>query len=298
MGLMRDVAHWLGGYKLEKCFWFGTQHYATWLRSPSRGSSFSPEAWGDAGTYLSGGGWAANSAGSHREFILQWGEAASIEDAMLMQAFRDGAYSESPYDLMYFYDPLSYDRNVLPKQWAQPSLLGPLLGLEVGATPASLGGGLPRRTLVVPAGYQEGLDPVGPGRGVLYQPIPDGYELFLCGMGADVFRVKPQNVDGDFGSSLSVPGVGWRGVHEARGVLIYLENQDSESALAAGLRAVLQPVGGHEPESPFSGVPEWLPGMGHSGCRFVGQPTYVPTGPYSGGLASFAVTLKEVGDWL
>jgi len=276
---------------LRKCFWFGTQHFAQFLRSPSRGSQFSPQSWGDSGTYLSGGGWAASSPMSHREFILEWSAAGSIDDAMAVQAFRDGAYSANPGDLIYFHDPLSYERNILPKAWAQPGLLAETLGVDTAFSATSAGSGYPGHALRLPAGYRDDFVPDGPGRGVVYQLVPPGYDvLAYVPFGA----IRAHLPDGSYADPELLSGSGWHRISDARGFLLYFVNPQSRSVSVRVARAVLVPQGAPGPDDPF----QWHPGMGHSGCRFVGDPTYVPTGPFSGGMASFAVTLKEVGDWL
>src|SRR5690625_875381 len=53
---------------------------------------------------------------------------------------------------------------------------------------------------------------------------------------------------------------------------------------------------------PFSGSsptegPKWLPGSGNSGCKFVGNPTWIANSGVNGGQIGYAATLKEVGDW-
>lgn len=42
----------------------------------------------------------------------------------------------------------------------------------------------------------------------------------------------------------------------------------------------------------------WIGGMGHSGVKFVGTPTWVANGPLDGGQIGYAATFKEVGSWL
>lgn len=42
----------------------------------------------------------------------------------------------------------------------------------------------------------------------------------------------------------------------------------------------------------------WIGGQGHSGCRFVGAPSYVNNGPVEGGRVGFAATFAEVGSWI
>lgn len=41
----------------------------------------------------------------------------------------------------------------------------------------------------------------------------------------------------------------------------------------------------------------WIGGQGHSGCRFLGTPSYVSNGPVEGGRVGFAASFVEVGSW-
>lgn len=42
----------------------------------------------------------------------------------------------------------------------------------------------------------------------------------------------------------------------------------------------------------------WIGGQGHSGCRFVGTPSYINNGPVDGGRVGYAATFAEVGSWV
>lgn len=42
----------------------------------------------------------------------------------------------------------------------------------------------------------------------------------------------------------------------------------------------------------------WIGGQGHSGCRFLGTPSYVNNGPVEGGRVGFAASFIEVGSWV
>ena len=41
----------------------------------------------------------------------------------------------------------------------------------------------------------------------------------------------------------------------------------------------------------------WQPGMGHSGCRFIGKPTYIANTGVNGGQVSYSASFREVGMW-
>lgn len=42
----------------------------------------------------------------------------------------------------------------------------------------------------------------------------------------------------------------------------------------------------------------WIGGQGHSGCRFLGTPSYVTNSPVEGGRVGFAASFAEVGSWV
>ena len=72
--------------------------------------------------------------------------------------------------------------------------------------------------------------------------------------------------------------------------------------LSQGYWDLLTIVPGDYSGPPFSGDspdegPAWLPGSGNSGCKFVGNPTWIANSGVNGGQIGYAATLKEVGDW-
>src|SRR5690625_6170721 len=116
-------------------FWFVTMRHFQWIGVPPRGAERGSESWWTEGTYLAGGGFVRQSQDSHRQYIFEWSGASSRESAEVMQSYRDGVYSKTHSDLIYFIDPLIYSRNVLPKRWAQPGLLAP----DSGSAATSIG---------------------------------------------------------------------------------------------------------------------------------------------------------------
>lgn len=277
-----------------KKLWFGTRHHAQWVKMPLRGADMSPQGWGTDGTYLSGGGFVRQSADSHRQYIFEYGGASTRQDASIMQAYRDGVYSMSPDDLIYFIDPLIYDQNILPKRWAQPGINAPESRDTTSpwgsltSTPSFLVDGLPLRGATITSLYGnlmdfELSDPNQLNR--VYVPLPEGRTVNLKAWGSwsgtNGVYVRRQNLGGSWGlvekvdDTLSLSGVqgfilGGIGTFD-----LY------------GLRATI--------DAP---IDMWTPGLGHSGCRFVGEPTWVANSGVGGGQIGYAATLKEVGDWI
>lgn len=281
--------------------WFGTFHHSEFIDCPVVGSEMSPRSWGSGGEFLSGGGWQVEAPDAHKEFSLSWSGASAVSAANRLQAYRDGAYSKTAGDLFYFHDPLSYAVNVLPKRWAQPSLMA-----RTGApwAPNEVPGPGVRNLPLTGAHIVAGTtDPLGPGPGVLFVPIPVGKYL---GLGANTVSASPNglfyrvvNTNGTVMPPMRMNADNTQGIGNPtgaiRGILLYFKGTFD----VFGIRAIIYSSSFNDLPSDFPSVTwVWHAGMGHSGCRFTAPPTYVPTDGLFGGRASFAATLKEVGDWL
>lgn len=278
---------------------FGTMHRLVDVGCPVVGTDFSSVSWGSGGSFLSGGGFEVGAADSHKEYSLQWSSASTIPEAQVMQAMRDGVYSKSPRDLFFFHEPLSLDKNILPKRWAAPHLFADAgrQGFARRAGYASRGFPLNGAQVDVPATFS----PTQPGRNALFVPIPAGYVLRIAQYtatgssgGMKYKRVQTGVVQPTVtGLPASSPVVIDNSTGALTGILLFPQG----SFGLYGMRAVLYKAGESYPAN-FGTSWTWLPGMGHSGCRFTMPPTYVPQNGVGGGMASFSASLREVGDWL
>lgn len=288
-------------------FWFGTEDYMLWVPTPKRGADMSPTGWSTGGTLLNGGGWNQSSRATHREYVFSWGNTATREYALLLQAFRSQTYGSG---LIYFVDPLSYDQNILPAQWSAPSITlddeGPSLVYGVSAIEEVTNGWKNHRLPIKSARYD--LTAVDQGfRGAsdsVFIPIPEGYTLYLgavytstgdggifaspvtsgtTGSETLLTEVDPSDTNIVPDSFSGVDGVRlWIGKTGATG-----------SVTVSAITGRLFKTG----KTPRVSGP-WSLGMGHSGCRFVGEPTYVANTGVNGGQASVAWTMREVGSWV
>lgn len=280
----------------RKKFWFGTQHHAQWIDTPLRGADMSPEGWGTSGTLLSGGGYAFNSPDAHKNYIFEWSGASSRNAAETLQAYRDGVYSMSPRDLIYFQDPLNYDRNVLPKRWAHPGILAtreeeiltPLGDVKPVSSPSGfVSDGVPLKGAEITGGdLSEFNTSELPGRYRIWVPVPQGMTLTIKSWvtgdsSGNGLYVRPLNASGNWGSSLRVENSG-QVISGVQGVLLGIVGKFN----FFGARATLKGTNDH-----------WVPGSGNSGCEFVGSPTWIANTGVNGGQIGYAATLKEVGDW-
>lgn len=319
----------------RRCFWFGTQEYMQWFPTPIQGAEMSPEGWSAGGTFLNGGGWQLNSFGSHKTYTFEWPQSSSREAAQMMKSYADGTYGRGP---LYFLDPLIYDQNILPARIADPSMATDdegasfVYGYEPSAVATS---NWQQNLLPVKSAYYD-LTTVSSGfRGVedaTFVPIPEGYTLFLGAFysktGTGGIFVTEQNANGTLGATstltaktptdtsiaadlfFDVPGVWiWLGKTASGAATVTAQALigrllPSEDVNLTGLGYGLEPYG----LTPYGGYASagmqrilegpWRGGMGHSGARPIGKPTYVANSSEQGGRIGFAASFREVGSWL
>lgn len=298
--------------------WFGTADYMQWIDPPLSGAEMSPEGWSAGGTSINGGGWGVNSFGSHKTYTFEWSDASAIEAAMLMKSYADGTYGRG---LIYFLDPLSYGRNVLPARLASPGMAVGYEGgtLVYGVTPtAQLNTGWAENGFPKYAARYD-LAAVGTGfRGpeeATFIPIPPGYTLMLgayyASTGTGGIYINRQLADGTISataekltaisigvtnkvSSMSISGV--------PGIWIWAGRTTFEASVvtARAMIARLIPTADVSKTAVVTKLRNapWVGGMGHSGCRFEGKPTYIANNGVNGGQAGYAASFREVGSWL
>lgn len=289
--------------------WFGTLSHMEWLPSPLSGADVSPTGWNAETTLLSGGGFGLNSFGSHKRYQYSWSDASARLTAQTMKSFADGSYGRG---LIYFQDPLTYDMNVLPAQWADTSMAvgnegaSLVYGVEPTGLPATPG------TLKLPAmttNYDLATVAVG-FRGVeqaVFVPVPDGYELKIGAVysstGSGGIFVSPQTALGSgIGAAVKLtelPASTTAPLSETfsgvAGVWLWIGKTSAGAATVniRGLMARLVKTG-----DPTVQRGPWVGGMGHSGAVFNGKPTYIEYSGVHGGQVGFAASFIETGTWL
>lgn len=293
-------------------FWFGTEEHMQWVRTPNRGAPMDVDSWGTSGTYLNGGGFVRNAFGGHMTYIFAWPDSSSRQEAQLMRSYRRGTYGRG---LIYFIDPLIYDLNILPARWADPSIACGDEGASMvyGLDPESvITSGWEANTLPVKSAYYnlatitEGYRDDGSS---VFVPIPTGYTLYLGAIytstGSGVISAYPVDANGTLGSPTVLTEVAVDATDlvpdtfsGGRGVRIQLGKTASGAATvtATALAGRLYRTGLTPPAS-FTAGP-WSGGMGHSGCRFDGEPTYVANTGVNKGAIGFAASFREVGSWV
>lgn len=297
-------------YKDNKRFWFGTKDWMQWIDVPLSGADVSPTGWEAEGTTLGGGGFALGSVGSHKRYSFEWRKSSARRQAQLLKDYRDGAYGRG---LIYFIDPLTYDTNVLPARWANPSMTFGEEGstLVYGVSPLATVTSNFQTNRIPSTRVTYDLANVAAGyRGVedsVFIPIPEGYELRLGAMysatGTGGVFYSPVNANGTVGAAVAltqsavdatnlVPDVVPTGL---LGIQLWVGKTAVGAAtvnLAAMTGRMVQ-IG-----KTLNTTGPWVGGQGHSGCNFLGTPTYVNNTGMDGGQVSFAASFVEVGSWI
>ena len=293
-------------------FWFGTEEYMDFIRTPNRGAPMDVDSWSTSGTYLNGGGFGQYSFGGHMMYIFEWPESSTRQLAQLMRDYRRGIYGRG---LIYFLDPTIYDLNILPARWAAPSLACDDEGASMvyGYNPESvITSGWETNRLPIQSAYYnlasvtEGYRDTGDS---VFIPIPTGYTLYLGAVytktGSGVISAYPVDANGTLGTPTVLTEVAVNATDlvpdtfsGGRGIRIQLGKTATGAATvtATALIGRLYRTSLTPPAS-FSAGP-WIGGKGHSGCRFEGEPTEVAISGVNGGTRQFAASFREVGSWV
>ncbi|MEV5068949.1 hypothetical protein MRBLMI12_000506 [Microbacterium sp. LMI12-1-1.1] len=300
---------------MSKKMWFGVEGRMRWVDTPQSGADVSPKGFSVGGTLLNGGGYADGSFGSHKEYGFSWSGASSRQAAGIMQAYAAGTYGRG---LIYFLDPHTLDTNVLPAHWADPSLaIGdespqlirsrrlPLTGVPTANAEAN---DIPAVTAV----YDLADAATGfPGeRDSLFIPVPPGTSLRIGAIytrtGSGGIFAAPVDAAGTAGTATLLTQVSPTATDiipdeilpGAVGVRVWLGKSADGPAtvsVAAMIGRIMSTLTATATSPKRLGP--WMPGDGHTGCRFVGKPTLVRYNGVGGGQVGYATTLTEVGAW-
>lgn len=112
--------------------WFGTRQRFQAVPTPATGAVKSNTNYNESGTLENGGGWAVNSRASHANWAFDFPvqEAHGKRNLDVFREYQTGSWdwfgsSTSGFDrrnLLYFADPMNYDSNLFPPNWASPWL--------------------------------------------------------------------------------------------------------------------------------------------------------------------------------
>lgn len=309
--------------------YFGTRGYETWVKAPLAGGDHSRVGYAATLDYLNGGAGAVFSQSAHREYSWSWGNGTTRDDLRAIVDFAEGIYdSQDGTNLIYFIDPMTADKNVLPQNWATPSL-GAADGVSLFNDQEPIAVQTPANTFRYPARGASYTNSAQPNN--IYIPVPPGYSLWLgvhgeqtggasvhatCydgyTQGADyqpdllgvttstlcnfnIDRSAPV-VDPTEGFGLNAFGDGMFGgtsapVADFTGVELWLDVPAAATLTLYGLVAQVLKIG----QTP--GLGSFVSGQGHSGCVFSAHPTESPYSSLGAGAVGATAKLIEIGSW-
>lgn len=162
--------------------YMGTQGFEQWVPACAISPDFSRKNLAQTGQFLSGGSWVIASKYGARAYQMTWGPSFTRDQMRAITDYAEGLFdTQDGINLIYFLDPMTTDKNVLPPNFAAPGLTGEdapgLFGPD--NTPsiqqtASNSFGYPART----ASYY--CDRPSASQ---YIPIPPGYTAWVGAMG-------------------------------------------------------------------------------------------------------------------
>lgn len=293
--------------------WFGTEDRMRWIDTPSSGADMSPQSASASGVLLGGGGWVDQGFGSHQNYVFAWPNSSSVRMARLMQSYREGTYGRG---LIHFIDPLTFKTNILPKHVADPSLAldaempslirSRVIPMTAARTMNATRNDLPLRSVV----YNLADGAVGfPGyQDSVFIPVPPGYELrigaFYTRTGSGGVFAAPVDIAGTAGTPIRLSELANDAETIATdiiapgqlGVRLWV-GKDATGAATVTLAAMVARLTHVMTPDPTALYGPWTGGQGHSGCRFVGNPTYIAYNGVRGGQIGYSATFKETGSW-
>lgn len=281
---------------MANTMFMGTREVMLQVPCPNVSMPSSKNGWTTVVDFLNGGSAVRRSTAASKRYEMTW-TSITRDDARTVLDLADRIYGTGE---IYWLDPFTADKNVLPQHWASPmqALYDglPLIGLDrpepgVGAPQ----GGFP----VQSATYT--IAPGDPARNV-WIPIPTGYSAHVGvygieGTGGQVFVTPTINAaldDTPLALTLMNP------IDDARtntvvsasdgynGIKLNLGG-DGTITIYGMIVQVLK-----DGQTPTPGG--FISGQGHSGCQFASQPEYTP---YSAAFdnVGMVVSFVETGSW-
>jgi hypothetical protein len=280
---------------MSTCFYIGTREKMFEMRAPSVTMPSSKAGFNSQIDFLNGGASVRRSKAARKQYTLTW-NSIDRDEARILLDLADGLYGNGS---IYWHDPFTADRNVLPQWWASP-MQGLYDGLPLNAGERGISFPTASNTLNLPVESIEYNVALGTSRSV-WVPIPAGYTAWVGAYG----------VDGTGGKLVATPTTGPT-TDGADDDLTLLDVSDdsrfTESYSSANFDGVRLSLGGSGTilltgimvqvlktgVTPQTGP--FISGQGNSGVSFAGQPTYTP---YSAALDRVGVVaeLVETGGW-
>lgn len=290
---------------MDKVMWFGTEQRASFIPAPLASAEMSQVGWEASAQLLGGGAMQRNSFASHREYVFEWSDGSTRSAQQLMESYANGTFGRG---LIYFHDPLNYTMNVLPPFYADPSMAvgfeAPPLVPDVQPTVSTTGASanlLPITTVAytVPAIGIANSNPV-------FVPIPTGYDLHVGAIysktGTAGAFVSPVTLAGSTLAPIALTAltVSATNLHPDTfssslysGVRVWV----GKTSAAASTVTITAMTARLYKTGTVGDYTQWFAGHGHTGCRFVGKPTYIANSGVQGGQVGYACSFTETGAW-
>lgn len=273
----------------DKLMYFGTQERMAWVKAPTIDTPIGKVGWQTTSQFLNGGASVRGSSTSHKEYQFVW-PLASAEDTAAITDYADKLYGNG---LIYFLDPFAVTTNVLPQQWAVPSLAIDDAPTFNGSDSRPTG----VATVANPYGYPTTsavytFDTASVFR-TLWIPLPTGY-TFHFGAHGSASGTAAITLNGVAVSPLLSTNTNVRTNTTIAGVPGVTISFSGEGTLTlAGLIAQVRPTGESVP------VGNFISGRGNSGCKFATSGLAVQgySAPQALDYQSVSAHLIETGDW-
>jgi hypothetical protein len=279
-----------------ECFYIGTKQKLFEVRAPSIDMPSEKQGFSNELLFLNGGASIRRSVASHKRYTLTW-NAVDRDDARVVLDLADGIYGTG---LIYWHDPFVSDRNVLPQWWATPSQ-GGYDGLPLNAG---------ERGTLVPTPTNDLNFPVESIRydvtefqsRRVWLPIAPGHTAHVGVFGEDGTGGGVQVRTTLKGENTGAPNIltlmsvtdnsrfNATFTADANVDGIELSLSGSGTVTLSGMMVQVLKDG----ETPETGG--FISGQGHSGLKFLTQPTYTPySAVYT--RAGMAAQFIETGGW-
>lgn len=286
--------------KISRQMWFGNQNFMTWISCPLVDRPSTRQGFSASGTYANGGSWVKRSLSGAKHFEMEW-PLMSRDEARKITDFHDGVYGPGPF---YWIDPMVADKNVLPQNWATPSLAA------YDGVPLTVN--LTRPTAVPTPDNTRGFPPetaryalnqtlvqVTTANRRLAIPVPPGHTLRIRAFGVADGTVRARISRRNEGNSTVLvmnavtaePAISSIVDGGATGNFGYLSVDGTGTLDITAFQAIIYPT-----NKPVLTWTNFVSGQGHSGCEFED----FEQDDYSARMDKVRISaeLKEVGQWL
>lgn len=269
-------------------FYFGYRGNLQSVKVPTTGLERTQNAFRSSGVLTNGGGWARSSVGQHATYQVNWDFIRNDDYAQIRSLFDYG-------ELIHFLDPQAAVSNSLPPYIAQSGDAargGYRMVGYAGATTITEISTLAPGITVGPQRTARYAGISGAPRKQIWMPIPAEHTLHLRGITASTTgtQVKigsallPLWTSGTVVPSTSLASLADQGA--------YLEIEAGDDIDIRWLQTKVLPTG----EAVEWG--DWMPGLGHSGCRLDDVPSYtLYSAPQAIDFGALGLILRETGAW-